>query len=72
MRLLLTRHGETDWNRENRVLGRTDAPLNEKGRVQAGELVKALHGSSIQAVCSSPLCRSSVIGSMAAEDYGLT
>ena len=72
MKLLLTRHGETDWNRENRVLGRTDEPLNEKGRAQADELLEALRGISIQAVYSSPLCRSSVIAGMAAVDHGLT
>ena len=72
MKLLLTRHGETDWNRENRVLGRTDEPLNEKGRAQADELLEALGGISIQAVYSSPLCRSSVIAGMAAVDHGLT
>ena len=71
MKLLLTRHGETDWNRENRVLGRTDAPLNETGRAQAEELVEALHGVSLQAVYSSPLKRASVIGEMAARDHGL-
>lgn len=29
MRLLLVRHGETEWNKDNRVLGITDIELNE-------------------------------------------
>ena len=71
MKLMVTRHGETDWNRENRVLGRTDAPLNETGLAQARELVKSLRGVPIQAVWSSPLERARAIGEMVARDHGL-
>lgn len=33
--LFVLRHGETDWNAEKRLQGRTDTPLNEQGRRQA-------------------------------------
>jgi broad specificity phosphatase PhoE len=55
--ILLARHGETDWNRENRFQGRADPPLNELGRRQAQELAQALAAENVIAVYSSPLRR---------------
>src|SRR5215203_6149125 len=43
--LYFARHGETDWNRERRLQGQHDIPLNALGRVQAsrcGELLREL------------------------------
>ena len=43
--LYFARHGETDWNRERRLQGQHDIPLNALGRVQAsrsGELLRGL------------------------------
>jgi 2,3-bisphosphoglycerate-dependent phosphoglycerate mutase len=43
-KLVLIRHGESDWNRENRFTGWTDVDLSERGRAEAqraGELLKA-------------------------------
>ena len=37
LRLVLLRHGESAWNRENRFTGWTDVDLTEKGRAEAGE-----------------------------------
>jgi len=42
-RVVLLRHGESEWNREDRFTGWTDVPLNEKGiqeAVEAGRILK--------------------------------
>ncbi len=41
-RLFLVRHGETDWNREGRLQGGQDIPLNALGRMQAVEVADRL------------------------------
>jgi 2,3-bisphosphoglycerate-dependent phosphoglycerate mutase len=41
-RLVLLRHGESDWNRENRFTGWTDVDLSDKGRVEAREAGRLL------------------------------
>ena len=56
-RLLLARHGETEWNRVGRRQGQLDSPLTVKGKQDAkkvAELSRALGGD---AVFSSPLGR---------------
>jgi 2,3-bisphosphoglycerate-dependent phosphoglycerate mutase len=57
--LILARHGETDWNRQNRFQGHADPPLNALGRRQSAELAEALAGETIARVYTSPLRRAS-------------
>lgn len=56
MRLILVRHGETEHNRGNITLGRFDAPLNDRGRAQAGA-VAASFARPPDAIYASPLVR---------------
>jgi phosphoserine phosphatase len=56
-RIILIRHGETEWNRLHRFQGRSDIPLNPKGNEQAGALALALKNETIMAIHSSPLVR---------------
>src|SRR5262245_51438982 len=54
-KVVLLRHGESDWNRENRFTGWTDVDLSDKGRLEAktaGELLKSLGYGFDQAYCS--------------------
>ncbi len=59
MRIYITRHGETDWNKAWKLQGRTDIPLNAHGEEQAlrtGEGLKNA-GITFDRVYSSPLQR---------------
>jgi probable phosphoglycerate mutase len=57
MKIILVRHGETEWNRIGRFQGRTDNPLNENGKTQARALARSLRGEPLTAIYSSPLRR---------------
>jgi probable phosphoglycerate mutase len=57
MEIVLARHGETEWSRDLRHTGRTDIPLTDVGRAQAGVLRDLLAPRSFARVLSSPLGR---------------
>ena len=57
MRLYLVRHGETDWNLENRFQGWADRPLSPSGEEQARELARSLRPVRFDAAYSSDLRR---------------
>ena len=57
VRLLLVRHGETEWNRQTKFQGQIDVPLNDNGRSQsrlAGEFLKEVE---LDFAVSSPMLR---------------
>jgi probable phosphoglycerate mutase len=77
-RLWFIRHGETDWNREGRLQGQRDIPLNPKGREQASAVGRALRkiaGSQIDrlesAFVASPLIRTRQTMELARAAMGL-
>ena len=53
MKLYLIRHGQTLWNQEGKIQGKTDIPLNDEGRKQAGLLAEAMENRPVGAVYSS-------------------
>lgn len=55
--VMLIRHGETDWNVEEKFRGRMDIDLNERGTRQAHLLAEYLADVPVAAVYSSPLKR---------------
>jgi len=57
MNLYLLRHGETSWNREQRLQGITDVSLNDFGVRQSRRLVRWFQKTKIAAVVTSPLRR---------------
>jgi broad specificity phosphatase PhoE len=57
LRLLLVRHGETDWNRESRFQGSRDIPLNDNGRQQAQKAADFLQEVKLDFAVSSPMLR---------------
>lgn len=55
--ICLIRHGETDWNLQGRIQGKTDIPLNSTGIRQAEECSDYLKDRSFDVFISSPLIR---------------
>lgn len=59
LELWLVRHGESVWNREGRVQGRSDPPLSALGRRQAERLAPRLAAAHFSAAYSSGILRAS-------------
>jgi 2,3-bisphosphoglycerate-dependent phosphoglycerate mutase len=69
--LFLFRHGETDWNREGRLQGQTDTPLNATGLAQAEALAQRLRPHRLDVVLASDLSRALTTGRIVAEIIGV-
>jgi len=72
MRIFLLRHGETDWNREGRLQGHTDIPMNENGTRQIREAGEYLlkEGESVNVIITSPLDRARMSAEIIADQIG--
>ena len=68
MKIWLTRHGQTDLNKDRRMQGRSDIPLNETGLNQAktvrAQIAEQYPDLVFDAVYASPLERAVVTGSI--------
>jgi len=68
MKLILIRHGETEWNKQRRIQGcRSDTRLSQKGLEQADRLAAALRKERIDAIYASPMKRASETAQIIAE-----
>lgn len=71
-RLIVWRHGNTDWNAGSRVQGQTDVPLNELGRQQAVDAAELLVRLRPEALVSSDLSRAADTAAALAALTGLS
>lgn len=71
MTFAFIRHGQTDWNRDDRLQGSSDIPLNDVGRTQAHDAAEILRDQDWQVVVSSPLLRARETAEIIAADLGI-
>ena len=57
MKLYVARHGETEWNALNKICGRTDIPLTERGLEQAKLLAANMTDKQLDVIIASPMIR---------------
>lgn len=71
--VILVRHGETDWNKERRIQGSSDIPLNQKGLQQASQFSETFLQDCppIAAIYSSDLCRAQMTAAISAQKLQL-
>lgn len=68
-RLLLVRHGETQWNKESRFQGIRDIPLNENGKTQAAKARDFLQDIPLDFAVSSSMLRPKETAEIILEDH---
>lgn len=71
MRVFLARHGETTWNAEHRLQGRSDTPLSPRGLEHAQSLAAFLADRLLHAVYTSSLRRAADTAAPAAAGHSL-
>jgi probable phosphoglycerate mutase len=69
--IYLVRHGETDWNRERRIQGSSDIPLNSTGQAQAKTTGELLSRRQWDGIFTSPLSRAMETAQIIADQVGL-
>lgn len=69
--IYITRHGQTDWNVQKKVMGRCDEPLNENGLSQAAVTKNNLQNEDIDLIICSPLLRAKQTADIINEDRNI-
>ncbi len=70
-RMLLARHGQTEWNMAGRRQGRSDSPLTAAGLAQAHHHAERLRTADVDLICTSPLGRARTTAEIIAEASGV-
>jgi broad specificity phosphatase PhoE len=71
IKIYIARHGETTWNVEGRIQGRSDPGLSPKGEQQSLALLDHLKNRSLSAIYTSNLQRSILTAQPIANHFGL-
>lgn len=71
LEIILIRHGQTDWNRDRRIMGHRPVPLNPHGRAEARRVARHLKNIPIDAVFTSPMLRAVETAEYLAAERGL-
>ena len=71
MKLYVARHGETAWNVQKKVCGRTDIPLTETGMEQAKLLAEKAVDLDIDIIIASPMIRAQQTAGAVSEKIGI-
>ena len=70
MKLIIVRHGETEWNKQDKAMGQLDSPLTPKGFQQAYAIANRLRRLSFTTLYSSDLGRAVQTANIIAEICG--
>ena len=70
-KLILVRHGQTEWNADGRYQGQSDVPLAAEGAAQAEALAAHFPVEHLDAIYSSDLQRARVTAEIVAKRFGL-
>jgi len=71
IKIYIARHGETTWNVEGRIQGRSDPGLSAKGQLQSIALLEQLKDRSLTTIYTSSLQRSILTAQPVANHFGL-
>lgn len=69
--ICLIRHGETTWNVEKKIQGRSDIPLNERGISQVQEMHAGIWNTVWDVIYTSPLARAKSTAHVINDQYNV-
>ena len=70
-KIILIRHGQTEWNLLDKLRGRSEIELDDTGMKQAQATAEHIATWQVSAVYSSPLQRAMTTAQIVAQRFGL-